>query len=176
MEIKVNLNKNFVAAINRMEKKYGADFMRLNGFGNSNLNFSEFIDRFTADNKQLVDISINPSANMAQKDVVTMINSMNEPHQKLLAFNKLYYEITKEYGRDAANEWLELEFNGGLYMHDAPSSTFMPYCWAMSLKPIAEKGLFFIDQFPTRPAQHLTVFCDHVLETIGWMSNRQAGI
>ena len=97
MEIKVNLNKNFVAAINRMEKKYGADFMRLNGFGNSNLNFSEFIDRFTADNKQLVDISINPSANMAQKDVVTMISSMNEPHQKLLAYNKLYYEITKEY-------------------------------------------------------------------------------
>lgn len=175
MEIKVNLNKNFVAAINRMEKKYGADFMRLNGFGNTNLNFSAFIDRFTEDNKQLVDISINPSANMAQKDVVTMINSMNEPHQKLLAFNKLYYEITKEYGRDAANDWLELEFNGGLYMHDAPSSSFMPYCWAMSLKPIAEKGLFFIDQFPTRPAQHLTVFCDHVLETIGWMSNRQAG-
>ena len=174
MEINVNLNKNFVAAINRMEKKYGDNFVRLNGFGNTNLNFSTFIDRFTEDNN-LVDISINPTANTTQKDVVSMIHGMNEPHQKLLAYNKLYYEITKKYGRDTANKWLELEFNGALYMHDAPSSTFMPYCWATSLKPVAERGLYFIDQFPTRPAQHLTVFCDHVLETISWLSSRQAG-
>lgn len=45
----------------------------------------------------------------------------------------------------------------------------------MSLQPVAEKGLFFIDQFPTRPARHLTTFCDHVLETISYMSVRQAG-
>ena len=175
MEIKVNLNKNFVACINRLEKKYGPKFLQLNGFSNTNLNFSEFIDRFTADNDKLVDIAINPSANMAQKDIVTLLYSMGEPHQKLLAYNKLYYEITKKYGRDTANEYLEAEWNGGLYMHDAPSSTFFPYCWAMTLKPVAEKGLFFIDQFPTRPAKHLTTFCDHVLETISWMSNRQAG-
>lgn len=175
MEIKINLNKNFVAAVNRMEKKYGDKFLRLNGFSNDNLNFSEFIDRFTQDNNRLVDVSINPSANMAQKDVVTMINSMNEPHQKLLAFNKIYYEITKKYGREIANEWLEATWNGGLYMHDAPSSTMMPYCWATSLKPVAEKGLYFIDQFPTRPAKHLSTFCDHVLETVCYLSNRQAG-
>ena len=66
---------------------------------------------------------------MAQKDIVTMINTMNEPHAKLLAFNKIFYEITKKYGRDAANEWLELVWNGSLYMHDAPSSSYMPYCY-----------------------------------------------
>ena len=175
MDVGIKLNKNFVAAINRMERKYGEKFLRLNGFGNENLNFSSFIDRFTQDNDKLVDLSVNPSANMAQKDIVTMINTMNEPHAKLLAFNKIFYEITKKYGRDAANEWLENVWNGSLYMHDAPSSSYMPYCWAMTLQPIAEKGLFFIDQFPTRPAKHLTTFCDHVLETISYMSNRQAG-
>ena len=175
MDVGIKLNKNFVAAINRMERKYGEKFLRLNGFGNENLNFSSFIDRFTQDNDKLVDLSVNPSANMAQKDIVTMINTMNEPHAKLLAFNKIFYEITKKYGRDAANEWLENVWNGSLYMHDAPSSSYMPYCWAMTLQPIAEKGLFFIDQFPTRPAKHLTTFCDHVLETISYISNRQAG-
>lgn len=175
MDVGIKLNKNFVAAINRMEKKYGEKFLRLNGFGNENLNFSSFIDRFTQDNDKLVDLSVNPSANMAQKDIVTMINTMNEPHAKLLAFNKIFYEITKKYGRDAANEWLELVWNGSLYMHDAPSSSYMPYCWAMTLQPVAERGLFFIDQFPTKPAKHLTTFCDHVLETVSYMSNRQAG-
>ena len=43
-------------------------------------------------------------------------------------YNKIFYEITKKYGRDAANEWLELVWNGSLYMHDAPSSSYMPYC------------------------------------------------
>lgn len=175
MRVDVNLNKNFVAAINRMEKKYGDKFLKLNGFSNSNLNFSEFIDRFTQDNDKLVDIVINPTANMSQKDMVAMINSMNEPHQKLLAFNKIYYEITKKYGRENANKWLEETWNGSLYMHDAPSSSFFPYCWATSLQPVAEKGLYFIDQFKTRPAQHLSVFCDHVLETVSYLSNRQAG-
>lgn len=175
MDVGIKLNKNFVAALNRLEKQYGEQFLRLNGFDNDNLNFSGFIDRFTQDNDKLVDLSVNPSANMAQKDIITMVNSMSEPHMKLLAYNKLYYELTKKYGRDTANEALEALWNGSLYLHDAPSSTFMPYCWAMSLQPVAEKGLFFIDQFPTRPARHLTTFCDHVLETISYMSVRQAG-
>ena len=175
MEIRCNLNKNFVAAINRMQKKYGTDFLKLNGFSNDNLNFSETIDKFAKGNDKVVDLMFNPSANMARKDIITLLYSMSEPHQKLLAFNKIYYEITKKYGREAANEWLENEWNGSLYMHDAPSSSFLPYCWAVSLKPVAEKGLYFIDQFPTRPAKHLSTFCDHVLETIGWLANRQAG-
>lgn len=175
MDVGIKLNKNFVAALNRLEQKYGEKIMRINGFSNDNLNFSSFIDRFTKDNDKLVDLSVNPSANMAQKDVVTMINSMSEPHMKLLAFNKIYYELTKKYGRDVANEALENLVNGALYMHDATTASFFPYCWAMSLQPIAERGLFFIDQFPTRAANHLTTFCNHVLETVCYMSARQAG-
>lgn len=128
MDVGIKLNKNFVAALNRLEKQYGEQFLRLNGFGNDNLNFSGFIDRFTQDNDKLVDLSVNPSANMAQKDIVTMVSSMSEPHMKLLAYNKLYYELTKKYGRDTANEALEALWNGSLYLHDAPSSTFMAYC------------------------------------------------
>lgn len=128
MEIRCNLNKNFVAAINRMQKKYGTDFLKLNGFSNDNLNFSETIDKFAKGNDKVVDLMFNPSANMARKDIITLLYSMSEPHQKLLAFNKIYYEITKKYGREAANEWLENEWNGSLYMHDAPSSSFLPYC------------------------------------------------
>ena len=126
MDVGIKLNKNFVAALNRLEQKYGEKIMKINGFSNDNLNFSSFIDRFTKDNDQLVDLSVNPSANMAQKDVVTMINSMSEPHMKLLAFNKIYYELTKKYGRDVANEALENLVNGELYMHDATTASFFP--------------------------------------------------
>ena len=39
MDVGIKLNKNFVAALNRMEKKYGDKFLKLNGFSNDNLNF-----------------------------------------------------------------------------------------------------------------------------------------
>ena len=42
---------------------------------------------------------------------------MAKPHQKLLAFNKIFYEMKKKYGLETAKEWLELEWKGALYMH-----------------------------------------------------------
>ena len=175
MDFSLKLNKSFVAALNRLEKKYGEKFMKLNGIHESDLNFTEFIDNFIDKGENLADLSINPSANTSAKDIVNLESNITEPHRKLLAYNKIFYELTKKYGRDVANEWLESDFNGALYLHDAPSSTFKPYCWAADLDQIAEKGLFFIDKFKTGPAQHLSTFADHFLEATGWLSNRQSG-
>lgn len=104
MDYSLKLNKSFVAALNRLEKKYGPAFLKINGFDNSNLNFSDFIDGFIDKQESLADISINPSANSSLKDIINLEANMSEPHKKLLAFNKLFYEITKKYGRDIANE------------------------------------------------------------------------
>jgi len=175
MDFNIKLNKSFVAALNRLEKKYGNAFLKINGFDNSNLNFSDFIDGFVDKEESLADLSINPSANSSLKDIINLEGNMSEPHRKLLAFNKLFYEMTKKYGRDVANDWLENEFNGALYMHDAPSCTFKPYCYAADLDKVAERGLYFIDKFKTAPAKHLSTFTDHVLETVGWLANRQSG-
>ena len=51
--------------------------------------------------------AVDGNANVGQKDIVTLINEMPKPHQKLLAFNKIYYEINKKYGFKTANKWLE---------------------------------------------------------------------
>lgn len=50
MDIKLNLNKNFVACMNRLREKYGEEFEKINGFRNSNLNFTDFIDKFVDSN------------------------------------------------------------------------------------------------------------------------------
>ena len=67
---------------------------------------------------------------------------MPKPHSKLLAFNKIYYEIYKKFGFKIANDWLRMEWIGNLYMHDAPSATFRSYCFAYDLKDLAEKNGF----------------------------------
>ncbi len=170
-----NLDKDFVSFLDYLQQKYGEDLTKLNGVSNENLNFTHFIDNFTQDNNKVVDISINPNANSDTKDVTSLIHNMAEPHCKLLAMNKIFYELKKKYGLEQAKTWLESEWIGETYLHDFPTSTFVPYCYAVDLDQLVEKGLFFINKFKTRPAKHLTTFNDHCLEYIGWLSNRQSG-
>lgn len=175
MEIRLNkLNRNFVACLNKLSEKYGEKFERINGFHNENLNFNDFIDNFV-DSKSVADVSIDANANSSTKDINTLKSDMTKPHLKLLAFNKIFYEITKKYGLTTAEEWLENEWNGAYYLHNAATSSYLPYCYAYDLDMIVEKGLFFIDKFKSRPAQHLTTFNDHVLEFISWTANRSSG-
>lgn len=170
-----NLDSDFVTNLELLNYKYGEDLCKLNGLSNDNLNFTSFIDSFTADNSKVVDISINPNANSDTKDVTSLIHNMAEPHCKLLAMNKIFYELKKKYGLEQAEKWLKSEWVGESYLHDFPTATFVPYCYAVDLDQLVEKGLFFVNKFKTGPAKHLTTFNDHCLEYIGWLSNRQSG-
>ena len=174
MDIKLNLNKNFVGCMNRLREKYGEEFERINGFHNSNLNFTDFIDKFV-DSHNVADVTIDANANSNTHDIRTLMSDMMKPHTKLLAANKIFYEITKKYGIQTAEDWFEQEWSGGLYLHDFPTATFMPYCFAYDIKEIVENGLFFINKFKTESPKHLTTFNDHILEFISWASNRSSG-
>ena len=110
MNINVKLNKNFTTAFNKMKEKYGEEFEKLNGFGDSQISYTDFIDNFI-DTDTVADASVDGNANVGHKDIVTLLNEMPKPHQKLLAFNKIYYELNKKYGFKTANEWLEAEWN-----------------------------------------------------------------
>ena len=157
-----------------MQEKYGTDIAEINGFGDLQLSYTDFIDNFI-DKNTVADASIDGNSNVSHKDIVTLEREMPKPHSKLLAFNKIYYEIQKKYGFSAANEWLEMEWIGNLYMHDANSATFRHYCFAYDLKDLAEKGLYFIDGRNACPAKHLITFVDFVKEFISYASNRSSG-
>ena len=174
MNINVKLSKNFTTAFNKMQEKYGEEFARLHGFSDEILSYTDFISNFI-DSETVADVSVDGNANVGHKDIVTLLNEMPKPHQKLLAFNKIFYEINKKYGFKTANEWLDKEWSNALYLHDANTSTFKPYCYAYDLKRLAEEGLFFIDNFNAEPPKHLGTFVDFVKEFISYCSNRTSG-
>lgn len=174
MNINIRLNKNFTTAFNKMQETYGEELSKINGFSDMQLSYTDFIDNFV-DSDTVADASVDGNANVGQKDIVTLINEMPKPHQKLLAFNKIYYEINKKYGFKTANDWLKNEWDGHLYLHDANTSSFVHYCFAYDLKDLAEKGLFFIDTFNAEPPQHLETFVDFVKEFVSWTCNRSSG-
>ena len=166
MRIDIKLSKNFVTQYNKLQGEFGTDIARINGFDDAQLSYTDFIDNFI-DESTVADASIDGNSNVTKKDIVTLLSEMPKPHRKLLAFNKIYYEIQKKYGFKAANTWLRMEWMGQLYMHDADTSTFKHYCFAYDLKDLAEKGLYFIDgTFNAKPPKHLEVFVDFVKENV----------
>ena len=137
-------------------------------------NLTSFIDKF-AKETTVADVSIDGNANVGTKDICSLESEMNKPHEKLIAFNKLFYEMEKKYGLKAAKTWLEGEFSGDYYLHDSNTATFKPYCFAYDLETLVNRGLFFVDRFNAQPPKHLTTFTDFVGEFVSYTSNRSSG-
>lgn len=174
MNINVRLSKNFTTQFNKLQADYGEEFSYLNGFGECQLSYTDFIKNFI-DSDTVADASVDGNANVGNKDMRTLMNEMPKPHRKLLAYNKIYYELNKKYGFKVANEWLNAEWSKALYLHDADTSTYVPYCFAYDLKDLAEKGLFFLNNFNAEPPKHLSTFIDFVKEYVSFVSNRSSG-
>ena len=174
--VPLKMNKDFVNTLNSLVEKYGCDFETLNGFAEHNMNFSDFIDGFTEKNATNADVTIDANANASTKDICGLLSEKGKPHDKLFAFNKLFLELKQKYGLRTAREWLELEYNGAYYLHDAPSATYKPYCYAYDLSRLAKEGLFFLKHnYNAEPPRHLETFIDDTIEFISFMSNRSSG-
>ena len=174
MNINIRLDKNFTTQFNKLQEKYGEEFAWLNGLSDDQLSYTDFISNFV-EAETVADASVDSNANVGHKDIVTLLNEMPKPHRKLLALRKIYYEMNKTYGFKTANDWLEKEWSRALYMHDADTSTFKPYCYAYDLKDLAERGLFFLEGFNAEPPKHLGTFIDFVKEFISYNANRTSG-
>lgn len=173
MDIELKFNKDFERALETLREKYGEDFEILNGIHNSQMNFSDFIDAFV--DKNVADVTIDANANASSKDIASFRTEKGKSIDKVIAANKIFYEIKKKYGLKTAKEWLETEYTGGFYLHDFPSTTYVPYCYAYDLSRLATEGLFFLKNYNSQPPKHLTTFIDDVIEFISFMSNRSSG-
>ena len=175
MNVKININKDFERFFDTLIDNYGEDFAELNGLSEEKLSFTDYINNFSA-KKTVADVSIDGSSNVKNKDIVTLRSEMGKPHEKLIAYNKIFLEMKQHFGLRKAKKWLELEWNKALYLHDANTSTFVPYCFAYDITKLAEEGLFYLDEHDKpEPAQHLETFVDFVKEFINFTSNRTSG-
>lgn len=173
VNIEIEVDRDFELAFDNMKHKYGEGFEYLNGFHKTQLNFSDFINGFI--DKNVADVTIDSNANASHKDVRSLIAEKGKSEDKLFAFNKIFFDMKKIYGVKTAKEWLETEWNGGFYLHDASSTSYLPYCYAYDLTRLATEGLFFLPHYNHVPPKHLTTFVDDFIEYVSYMCNRTSG-
>lgn len=172
--IEITLDEDFKIQFQRIKRKYGEEMFAIEGLDKEALNITHFFDQFmNSDN--VANASIDDNSNVTEKNISIMLSESRKPYNKLLSHNKIYIELKEKFGKDTADKWLELQINGALYSHDSHESTLKPYCFAFSLKPIVDKGLYFIKDMKAKPAKHLDTFNHHVLEFVSCATNMQSG-
>lgn len=174
MDITLKLTKDFERCLEDLKKKYGEEFEYINGIHPSQLDFSEFLDKFV-DNDTMADATIDPNANARHKDIRSFMTEKGKSEDKLFALNKIFLEIKKKWGLRTAKQWLEQEFSKGFYLNDSATASYFPYCWANDFTRLATEGLFFIEGYNNQPPKHLTTYFDDVIELVSFLSNRQSG-
>lgn len=174
MDITLKLTKDFERCLEDLKKKYGEDFEYINGVHPSQLDFSEFLEKFVA-NDTMADTTIDPNANASHKDIRSFMTEKGKSEDKLFALNKIFLEIKKKWGLRTAKQWLEQEFSKGLYLNDSSTASYFPYCWADDFTRLATEGLFFLNKYNAQPPKHLTTYFDDVIEFVSFLSNRQSG-
>lgn len=174
MEINLRLTKDFERCLEDLEKKYGEDFEYINGVHPNQLDFSEFLEHFV-EHDTMADTTIDPNANANHKDIRSFMTEKGKSEDKLFCLNKIFLEIKKKWGLRTAKQWLEQEFNKGLYLNDSATASYFPYCWANDFTKLATEGLFFLNGYNNQPPKHLTTFFDDIIEFVSFLSNRQSG-
>lgn len=174
MHIELQVNKDFERFLEELRRKYGEEFEFINGIHSSQLDYSQFLQKFV-NNSTLADTSIDPNANANHRDIRSFMTEKGKSEDKLFALSKIFHEIKKKYGLRTAKAWLEQEFSKGFYLNDSATSSYFPYCWANDLSRLATEGLFFLGNYNNQPAKHLTTFLDDVIEFVSFLSNRQSG-
>ena len=164
--IGLDLNKDFERTLDSLRIKYGEDFEILNGVHQSQLDYSEFLNKFIANNT-LADSTIDPNANANHRDIRSFITEKGKPSDKLFGLNYVFKRMKKEWGIRTAKEWLEQEYTKGFYLNDAWSVSLFPYCWANDLTKLAREGLFFLNNynnpfFSIISKVIINIACDHV--------------
>ena len=170
----MTLDRQFKNKLEELHDKYGTQMMEIEGMSPEQLDTCKFFKKFTQ-STTVADATIDDNANVTNKNVRTMLDEGFKPFWKLLSRNKIYIEMKEAFGVNTANEWLEKVISGEIYEHDSHSSSYMPYCFAFSLKNIVDKGLYFLEEMKAGRPKHWDTFNHHVLEFISYATNMQAG-
>jgi ribonucleoside-triphosphate reductase len=155
MIIEVSYPKQFNDLWNRLRRKYPSALFDKDGVGEQ-LDFNKFGKKFFTNKTTTADVSIDSNANVTDSSVNAYGTEMAKPFEKLDSYFMLWKYANKEFGIRTANEMVEAQLNGSIYINDFHGlCAGKPYCFNYSTYDIATMGLPMVDKIKSAPHTYL---------------------
>ena len=171
-------DEGFCSLLERLRSAYPAELFRLEGIHPDQLDINAVSrDYFkTSDRKgsATADHSIDPNANVSGRDVITFNYEVPKSLMKLNSLYNLWKTMKDLYGRDDADQAIEHEINGPLYINDV-WDIGRPYCFNYSTYDIALEGLNMGGRLTIDPPKSLNAFLRQVEQFTVYAANSTLG-
>lgn len=171
-------DEGFCSLLERLRSAYPAELFRLEGIHPDQLDINAVSrDYFkTSDRKgsATADHSIDPNANVSGRDVITFNYEVPKSLMKLNSLYNLWKTMKDLYGRDDADQAIEYEINGTLYINDV-WDIGRPYCFNYSTYDIALEGLKMGGRLNIDPPKSLNAFLRQVEQFTVYAANSTLG-
>lgn len=171
-------DEGFCSLLERLRSTYPAELFRLEGIHPDQLDINAVSrDYFkTSDRKgsATADHSIDPNANVSGRDVITFNYEVPKSLMKLNSLYNLWKTMKELYGRDDADQAIEYEINGTLYINDV-WDIGRPYCFNYSTYDIALEGLKMGGRLNIDPPKSLNAFLRQVEQFTVYAANSTLG-
>lgn len=174
MYIKITYEQEFDDLYMYLKAKYPDALFDLDGIGKQ-MDMSEFSKNFFL-SKTTADASIDANANVSSNCVIAYNVELPKPHMKLNSYYMLWKEAKKLYGLCVANNIVEMNLVGDIYIHDMFGiGAGMPYCFNYSTYDILTKGLCMTGRVKSIPPKHLHSFKSQLEQFVIIASNSTLG-
>lgn len=157
MYFKTTYDSEFDDLYMHLRSKYPQKLFDLEGIGKQ-LDMSQFSKNFFASNVT-ADASIDANANVDDVSVIAYNTELPKPFFKLNSYYILWKELKRLYGHEVANQIVEMNLTGDIYIHDFHGvGAGMPYCFNYSTYDIMTKGLPMVKKVRSLPPKYLYAF------------------
>ena len=157
MYLKVSYEQKFDDLMMYLRGKYPDKLFNLDGIGEQT-DMSKFSKKFFSANVTS-DASIDANANVDDISVIAYSTELPKPFFRLNSYYILWKELKKLYGLKVANDIVEMNLTGDIYIHDFHGiASGMPYCFNYSTYDILTKGLPMVKKISSLPPKYLYAF------------------
>lgn len=155
--------KEFKQLIITLEKKYGKEFFNISGIGNQ-LDTNQFAKEFFSNNKNTADTSIDSNSNVSLKNIIVFDDELTKPLKLIYSYYRLWKGLKKKYGLEYANDAVEKQLSGEIYVNDFHGfATNKYYCYNYSTLDTAMNGIpKGIDAEASAPTKYLNTYLEHL--------------
>ena len=176
MYINVSFEKEFDDLIMYLTGKYNKEVFNIDGIGEQ-LDLNKFSKKFFSPNTTTVaDASIDGNSNVDDASIISYTNELKKPFERLNSYYMLWKELRKDYGLGYANEVVERNLIGDIYVNDFHGvGGGLPYCYNYSTYDIAVNGLSMVKKVNCIAPKYLSAFKSQLEQFVVLASNSTLG-